>query len=129
MVSGVMWLVVVVVVLVVVVLVLVVMVLASVLLLFFQRPQSLDSHICWISEGTALPAATQHKRLRRYINHIDKHRVCARPVSDSTRGRGGGRVTTWRRGRFGAEQSTVQAPNQAPEQARFFVRIGAEMMF
>ena len=53
MVSGVMWLVVVVVVLVVVVLVLVVMVLASVLLLFFQRPQSLDSHICWISEGTA----------------------------------------------------------------------------
>ena len=53
MVSGVMWLVVVVVVLVVVVLVLVVMVLASVLLLFAQRPQSLDSHICWISEGTA----------------------------------------------------------------------------
>ena len=53
MVSGVMWLVVVVVVLVVVVLVLMVMVVASVLLLFFQRPQSLDSHICWISEGTA----------------------------------------------------------------------------
>ena len=124
-----MWLVVVVVVLVVVVLVLAVMVLASVLLLFFSAPSLLTRTFVGLAKEPHCLAATQHKRLRRYINHIDKHRVCARPVSDSTRGRGGGRVTTWRRGRFGAEQSTVQAPNQAPEQARFFVRIGAEMMF
>ena len=54
MVSGVMWLVVVVVVLVVVVLVLVVMVVVSVLLLFFSAPLAyLHSYLRWISEGNS----------------------------------------------------------------------------
>ena len=68
MVSGVMWLVVVVVVLVVVVLVLVVMVVVSVLLLFFQRLSHIFTRTSvGLAKETRSLAATEHKRLRRYI--------------------------------------------------------------